>query len=250
METKICTICNDEKDIEEFLLRTDSGTRRKSCKKCYNSKVTNYKKINKDIISLKNKKYQEINKDSRRTYRKKYHTNNKDRENTRSINYANSNQEKIASYQKSYRNDHVEKISTYGIEYRKKNKDKLNKKQRIYSKTRKSIDPAFKLRSRFSTSIWISLNSNNSTKNGNSILKYLPYSIQELKEYLEKQFEHWMNWNNWGRFSKSWDDNNLKTWKWQIDHIIPQSILPYTSMEDSNFKKCWALENLRPYSAK
>ena len=32
--------------------------------------------------------------------------------------------------------------------------------------------------------------------------------------------------------------------------LIPQSDLPYTSMEDTNFKKCWALENLRPYPAK
>lgn len=33
---------------------------------------------------------------------------------------------------------------------------------------------------------------------------------------------------------------------WQIDHIIPQSKLPYFTLEDENFKKCWALENLRP----
>lgn len=26
--------------------------------------------------------------------------------------------------------------------------------------------------------------------------------------------------------------------------------LPYTSMEDENFQKCWALSNLRPLSAK
>ena len=37
---------------------------------------------------------------------------------------------------------------------------------------------------------------------------------------------------------------------WHIDHIIPQSLLPYSSMEDDNFKKCWALSNLRPLSAK
>jgi hypothetical protein len=35
-----------------------------------------------------------------------------------------------------------------------------------------------------------------------------------------------------------------------IDHIVPQSDLPYSSMNDENFQKCWALENLRPLSAK
>lgn len=60
-----------------------------------------------------------------------------------------------------------------------------------------------------------------------------------------------MTWNNWGMYrSKTWDDNDPVTWTWQIDHIIPCSDLPYLSMEDENFKKCWALENLRPYSAK
>ena len=60
-----------------------------------------------------------------------------------------------------------------------------------------------------------------------------------------------MNWDNQGYYKLSeWNDNDSSTWKWQLDHIIPQSKLPYTSMEDENFKICWDLENLRPYSAK
>lgn len=60
-----------------------------------------------------------------------------------------------------------------------------------------------------------------------------------------------MNWNNWGRYNaETWDDNDPSTWTWQIDHIIPQSKLKYTSMDDENFKKCWALDNLRPLSSK
>jgi hypothetical protein len=75
--------------------------------------------------------------------------------------------------------------------------------------------------------------------------------MQDLKIYIEAQFEPWMTWDNHGNYDlNTWDDNDQFTWVWQIDHIIPQSLLPYTSMEDDNFKKCWALENLRPYSAK
>jgi len=60
-----------------------------------------------------------------------------------------------------------------------------------------------------------------------------------------------MNWDNWKKYnSKTWDDNNPATWTWNIDHIIPQSELKYESLDDENFKKCWALENLRSYSAK
>tara|TARA_R110000744_G_scaffold286339_2_gene397677 strand:+ start:2228 stop:2368 length:141 start_codon:yes stop_codon:yes gene_type:complete len=34
-----------------------------------------------------------------------------------------------------------------------------------------------------------------------------------------------------------------------VNHIIPQSKLLFKSMEDDNFKKCWALENLQPLAA-
>ncbi|MGI0058729.1 MAG: hypothetical protein ACREBJ_03080 [Nitrosotalea sp.] len=61
----------------------------------------------------------------------------------------------------------------------------------------------------------------------------------ELKEHLEKQFEPWMNWQNHGRAV-------IDKRTWQIDHIVSQSKLPYASMEDENFQKCWALNNLRP----
>ena len=96
-----------------------------------------------------------------------------------------------------------------------------------------------------STTIRASIN-----KSGESILKYLPYSIEELKTHLENQFESWMNWNNHGIYSNSWDDNDEATWTWQIDHIIPHSKLRYDSMSHPNFKKCWSLENLRPLSSK
>jgi hypothetical protein len=75
--------------------------------------------------------------------------------------------------------------------------------------------------------------------------------MEELKQHLEKQFEPWMNWNNWTNYNpKTWKDEDLTTWTWNIDHIIPQCDLKYTSMDEENFFKCWALENLRPYSAK
>ena len=86
---------------------------------------------------------------------------------------------------------------------------------------------------------------------GDSTFEYLPYSKADLILHIEKQFEPWMNWNNQGQYnSKTWDDNDYKTWKWQLDHIIPHSDFKYDSLNHSDFQKCWALENLRPLSAK
>jgi hypothetical protein len=117
---------------------------------------------------------------------------------------------------------------------------------------KKYTDPiARKISRHVSNFIRCGLKKKSSNKNGVSCRKYLPYSFQELREHLEKQFEPWMSWNNWGRYDvKTWDDNDQATWTWQLDHIISQSKLLYSSMEDENFKKCWALENLRPLSAK
>jgi len=65
---------------------------------------------------------------------------------------------------------------------------------------------------------------------------YLGYSIQDLYKHLESQFEDRMNWDNYGSGSG----------KWCIDHRIPDSWFEYSSYEDYDFKKCWALENLKP----
>jgi hypothetical protein len=86
---------------------------------------------------------------------------------------------------------------------------------------------------------------------GMSFLKFVPYTMSEFKFHLESLFEPWMTWDNHGPYKANvWDDNNPSTWTWSIDHIIPQSDLPYSSMEEKNFKKCWSLSNLRPLNAK
>lgn len=126
-----------------------------------------------------------------------------------------------------------------------------NKRLKARAKRLRKTDPNFAVRQSVSHLIWRTLKNNNSSKDGESCLNYLGYTIDDLKQHLELLFEPWMSWNNYGKYdSKIWNDNDQKTWTWQIDHIIPQSDLPYTNMNDNNFKKCWSLENLRPLSSK
>ena len=130
-------------------------------------------------------------------------------------------------------------------------RDDIRISKRKHQKNRRKRDPVYKLRKYTSTSIYRALRRNGKNKNGKSIMNYLPYQMGDLKAHLENQFESWMNWGNLGKYDpKTWDDNNPTTWKWNVDHIIPHSLFPYIDMADENFKKCWALENLRPYSAK
>lgn len=128
------------------------------------------------------------------------------------------------------------------------NKNLVRLKNR--AKQLRKESPNFVIRRSVSYFIWKSLKQSKSSKNGKSCLDYLGYKIKDLKCHLENQFESWMNWGNHGNYSKTWNDDDQSTWTWQIDHIIPQTSLPYGSMEEDNFKKCWSLNNLRPLSAK
>jgi hypothetical protein len=138
---------------------------------------------------------------------------------------------------KRYRLKHEEEIREYNKGYNQlpENKEKRN----IRLNKRKRIDPVFKLRYRISAAICEALKRNQGGKLGISCMKSLSYTVQQLKDHLESQFETWMNWDNYGVV-------NFEKDTWQIDHIIPHSSFYYETMDCEEFRKCWALENLRP----
>jgi hypothetical protein len=130
--------------------------------------------------------------------------------------------------------EHVRQIRRKSAD---KTREQLNAKRRIKYQN----DHCYRMRMLISASIWQKLKKGNNHKHCSVWLK-LPYSPQQLKEHLEKQFESWMSWDNYGKPSAY-----KRTWN--IDHIMPQSVFPYNSMDEPNFLKCWALENLRPLDA-
>ena len=211
-------VCEDIVNCKECRRKEQ---RRKAAKK--------YRENNREKVRASNKKYQENNKEKRRETCKKYIDKNKD---------------KIAKYAREYRDKNIEALKIKGRQRYRNNKESINKRQR----ERWLLDTKYKLRK--SISLHVRLGLCGVSKNG-SVLKKLPYTMEELKSNLESKFEKWMNWDNWGVYNASdWDDNDSSTWTWQIDHITPQSRFNYKSMDDEEFKKCWALDNLRPYSAK
>lgn len=136
------------------------------------------------------------------------------------------------------RAENIERISKQVREYTKKHRKHLNECRNILRNEKWKNDPGYKFKTLFSSYIRRALKKVGKIKSSPTWYK-LPYTIQELKEHLESKFEYWMSWENHGIY-----DINKKTW--QIDHIIPQSILFYDSMEHPNFLECWSLKNLRP----
>lgn len=169
----------------------------------------------------------------RSEYKKQWYQKNKERLLKKQKEYNEVNKDKVTDYQSEYRDSHRSEMAAVRKEYYIKNKDQILKKNQKRDLARRRVDPAYKLRKNCSTMIWQALQEK---KGGLSILKFLPYSMEALKSHLESQFDEKMTWENYGSY-------------WHIDHIIPQSKLPYTSMQDENFLKCWSLNNLRPLEA-
>lgn len=182
--------------------------------------------------------------------RRKYYKENREKIKNKTGAYYKNNRTKRLAWQKQYGRENKEHKKDYNERYYQKHKKIIVKRVSQRTQERKKSDPVFKLRKRISADVWKMLKVNGSPKDG-SIRKFLPYSIQELKEHLERQFESWMIWENWAPYNKDkWDDHDSSTWTWNIDHIIPHHIFKYMSMQDQEFKDCWALSNLRPLSSK
>ena len=63
-------------------------------------------------------------------------------------------------------------------------------------------------------------------------VKLTGWTIDELLAHLTPLFDPGMSFENYG--------------DWEIDHIIPLSLVEYTSEDDPRFKAVWALSNLAP----
>jgi hypothetical protein len=126
-------------------------------------------------------------------------------------------------------------VSARGSQYFQKNK------KQIYVRVNRRLheNPSIKLRKWVSGRIWTALRSQGGSKRGFSVMDFLPYTIEELRAHIESLWEPWMSWDNHGR----WREDECT---WQIDHIIPQVLLPFDDFTNPNFLRCWALSNLRP----
>lgn len=121
-----------------------------------------------------------------------------------------------------------EKYKKVQLEYRRRNREVLNNKylNRIHS------DIHLRLKINVSSSIRSRLRSRFLNKNHKSTFSFLPYTIDDLMKHLESLFKPEMTWQNYGQ--------------WHIDHIKPDCLFNYKSVEDEEFQKCWALKNLQP----
>ena len=214
METKICKICNIEKNVLDFYKRPDGKNNlRNECKIC-------------------------LNKNNQ-----KWHLNNKTKIlNDKKESYI-ENKEKIKNSVKIYQEKHKEKYVIYqrfyNKEFRKLNKEFLNNKSNEYQKNRRKNDSTFKLIHNIRNRVRDFLKSKNITKN-NKTFDIVGCSPEFLKEHIEKQFTDGMSWDLMGEHI-------------HIDHIIPLSSANtedevYKLCHYTNLQPLWAEDNLKKYN--
>lgn len=284
IEVKVCSNadCKNEQPlpITKFAFRKDTGKHRDQCIDCvaerrathYQNNKEEKKKIqkqyyednkpailekaaiyredNRDLLKIRSRIHYENNKETLLIKAREYREDNRDEINARQNKYKEDNKEELRVKKKIYRDKNIEKIRVRTKKYREDNREILQVKKNEWQREKRKTDPAFKLRHDISISINKALKDIGKRKGG-SFLKYLPYTMEQLRQHIESQFESWMTWNNRGIYDpKTWNDNDQSTWTWQIDHIIPQSTFHYETMDCQEFRDCWALFNLRPLNAK
>ena len=132
---------------------------------------------------------------------------------------------------KKWAEQNKERLNKYIKEYRENNVDKIRQIKRDYERNRKARDPLYKLISNFRTAIYQVLKESNVEKNKHyfDILQYTP---EQLITHLELKFKDTMTWDNYG--------------EWHVDHKLPITHFNIQEMGDSEFMKCWSLDNLQP----
>lgn len=111
-------------------------------------------------------------------------------------------------------------------DYRIKNNKSLNNRDSIRALSDKKFRISRNIRCAISTSIC--------DKHRRSWEGLVGYGVDELLHHMEKLFQPGMTWENYGKYG------------WHIDHKIPVAAFNFTSTNDPDFKRCWALNNLQP----
>lgn len=136
-----------------------------------------------------------------------------------------------------WRHANVERVRELTRNMRKRNRAKyLASKKVFYGRVKQ--DPTRLLNHRMGRLLYASLRLKGGGKNKTSWQKLVGYTPEKLRSHLEAKFTKGMDWTAFLRGEI------------HVDHIVPISWFKYDSVEHSEFKKCWALNNLQPLWAR
>jgi len=118
----------------------------------------------------------------------------------------------------------------YDVIYRQENFIKIREYKKEWEFKRKN-DPIFKIKRNLRRRIHHAIKDNYKSDH---TMNLLGCSVQEFKEFIEKQFTTGMSWDNYG--------------EWHIDHIV--ECFRFDLSKESEQRKCFHYSNQRPLWAK
>ena len=145
--------------------------------------------------------------------------------------WIDNNKNYLSKYHKEWAKENRTTLKKYHTKWREENREHVNTYAREYERKRRAEDPKYRLGIRTRTAVW-QLLKERGVKKTNKTFSLLGYTIEELMAHLEKQFTEGMTWDNYG--------------EWHVDHIRPMTSFKFESVDDPEFKECWALSNLQP----
>lgn len=146
----------------------------------------------------------------------------------KSIEWAKNNPQKAKERLEKWKGNNFDRKKELDRQWRINNIDRYRENHRK-SEARRRATIKGNLDCRMVAGIGAALNRN---KHGRKWQDLVGYTLSDLQRHIEKHFTDGMSWENRS--------------EWHIDHIIPKSAFNYEKPEDIDFKKCWALKNLRP----
>lgn len=190
-----------------------------------------------DKVKERVKRWQEKNPEKVKSYKKKWQDNNPgyNRE------YYLKNIDKIKEYEKNNKERKDIKFKDYRIKYRLEHKEKSTEyfkkynqehrtESRIYQNNRRKTNLKYNLNHKIRGAILKALKRN---KNGYHWEDLVDYTLDALINRLFQTMPKGYNWEDYMRG------------KLHIDHIVPNDAFNYDDPKHPDFKKCWALSNLR-----
>jgi hypothetical protein len=189
----------------EEILKSSKEKKKENAKKYYEE--------NKDKILQRFKLYREENKEAIKSLRKKHYEENKI---------------EILEKCKEYREENKEYIKKWKHDYYQKedNKKKRNEKDKL----RKRTDIVFRLISNVRSQVHKIL----TEYKNNSTYELLGCNKEQLKYWLEYQFNEKLSWDNYGTY-------------WHVDHVIPLVFFDLINSKEQFIAFNWS--NLKPLPA-
>lgn len=241
---KRCRACDTMKELSEFYPKRENRDGLMNiCIGCHAIERRSYYDANRDALRTKQRVYWKANQDAIRAQQREHHAANREAINAKRRAEREANRDALNAKQRAYHNSDEFKIKRRA--YRAANRELINAQKRARraaecdaarrkERERRASDPQRRLTENIRRRIRDAFTAKGlrPDKARRRWEKLVGYTAQQLMEHLERQFTRRMSWKNFG--------------KWHIDHIIPVSAFSFSSVDDLEFRSCWALSNLRP----